>query len=281
MIDIIAGYRKRFVNWKSVISKMILKKYPITCLLRSGEKMVVYNHKQLETARDGLYFEFDPCTNITSFTFINKTVKLIDADYNGDVMGVFYNEEYKDLQVTDETVVDIGANIGDSAIYFAIKGAKQVIALEPYPMTFKSLAENVKINRYSDKVITLNAGYGKDNYIKVDPEKRSIGSTDLKSSDTGLEIPLISLRTIVIDYSIKNAVLKIDCEGCEYGILEEDPKNLEVFQEIKIEYHYGYDRLVDFLKNCGYNVTWTEPKNYYNQNATNPNMLLGFILARK
>lgn len=281
LIDTLREYRKIFVNWKSIIFRMILKKYPITCLLRTGGKIIAHNHKQLEIARGGLYFDFNPNKKLMSFVFMNKKIDLIDADYNGDVMGVFHNEEYEDLIVNDKIVVDIGANIGDSAIYFAIKGAKEVIALEPYPSTFDSLVKNVEINGFKDRIKTLNAGYGKDGHIRVDPSKKAFGSTDLSSSDTGVDVPILSLQKIIKDYEIKSAILKIDCEGCEYGLLEEDPRNLGVFQQIKIEYHYGYDRLVAFLRNCGYNVTYTKPTIYYNSEATDPNMLLGLILARK
>lgn len=281
MIDILGEYRERFVNWKSIISRMISKKYPITCLLRTGKSVIAYNHKQLEIARGGLYFEFNPINKLMSFVFMDKRIDLLNADYNGDVIGVFYKEEYKDLIVNDKIVVDIGANIGDSAIYFAIRGAKDVIAQEPYPSTFKILTDNVKNNGYNAKIKTLNAGYGKDTYIKVNPQKKANGSTNLSSSDNGVEVPLLSLQTIIREYEINDGILKIDCEGCEYGILDEDPKNLEVFKQIKIEYHYGCDRLVDFLKKCGYIVTYTKPTTYHNSDATNPNMLLGLIFARK
>ena len=45
----------------------------------------------------------------------------------------FIKEQYKWLDVEGKNVVDVGANIGDTAIYFALKGAKHVYAFEPYP----------------------------------------------------------------------------------------------------------------------------------------------------
>jgi len=40
-------------------------------------------------------------------------------------------EQYKILGVSNKDVIDIGANIGDTAIYFAVKGARHVYAFEP------------------------------------------------------------------------------------------------------------------------------------------------------
>lgn len=49
----------------------------------------------------------------------------------------FYDECYGTFKVKDWTIVDIGAFIGDTAIYFANKGAKKVIAFEPAPHCMK------------------------------------------------------------------------------------------------------------------------------------------------
>lgn len=253
----------------------------MTCLLREGGNLIIYNHKQLEIARAGLIFEFSPDTRIMSFIFMDKKISLFDSDYNGDVLGVFYNEEYNNLNVDNKLIVDIGANIGDSAIYFAIKGAREVIALEPYPSTFQSLKENVKINGYTDRIRTLNAGYGKDGYIRVDPQRKAIASTSLFPENSGLEVPLFSLQTIVHNYGIEDAVLKMDCEGCEYALLDEDLRYLVPFSEMVIEYHYGYEKLVNFLKKSGYNVTYTDPVYSFNTQAHDPHMKYGMILAKK
>ena len=50
---------------------------------------------------------------------------------------VFLNEAYPFLPVNGKTVIDIGGYIGDTAIYFIMKGAKKVIALEPFLQTFQ------------------------------------------------------------------------------------------------------------------------------------------------
>jgi len=52
---------------------------------------------------------------------------------NGDLADVFGSEEFKSMNFLNKIVLDIGANIGDSSIYYATLGAKKVMAVEPFP----------------------------------------------------------------------------------------------------------------------------------------------------
>ena len=63
-----------------------------------------------------------------------------------------------------------GMNIGNSAIYFALNGAKRVIGLESYPYAFSYAEKNIKLNNLNN-IILLNAGYSKDSTILIDDKK--------------------------------------------------------------------------------------------------------------
>jgi hypothetical protein len=49
------------------------------------------------------------------------------------ILGTFDLNVYGAIDVKDKIIVDLGSFIGDTPIYFALKGAKSVIALEPHP----------------------------------------------------------------------------------------------------------------------------------------------------
>ncbi|WP_371810292.1 FkbM family methyltransferase [Acidianus sp. RZ1] len=119
------------------------------------------------------------------------------------------------------------------------------MALEPNPLSYKLALENVKINQGVSNVVTiLNAGYGKDGTVRVD-QKFISTSMDLKSSDVGESIQIFSLKTLFREAKVEGrVVLKMDCEGCEYNLLDEDDEMLRRFDQIAIEYHYGLERLV-------------------------------------
>ena len=93
-----------------------------------------------------------------SFHYKNHFV-IIDPARFSDLEAVFFREEYSFLQVKNHDVIDIGMNIGDSAIYFALNGAKRVIGLEPYPYAFYYAEKNIKLNNFNN-IIPINAGYG-------------------------------------------------------------------------------------------------------------------------
>jgi len=201
---------------------------------------------------------------------------------NGDIIGVFFDEDYKFLNVKNEVVIDIGANIGDSTIYFALNDANKVIALEPYPYSYNYALKNIEMNKMKSKIILLNAGYGRDSEMKVDENKRTDLGTDLKPSVYGKKISVYSLKTIIDNYNLKDElILKMDCEGCEYKLLDENDETLRKFKRIQIEYHYGYDKLVEKLKECDFDLKYTEPKKVYIKSASTPNMSLGWIYANR
>lgn len=113
--------------------------------------------------------------------------------------------------------MDVGANIGDSAIYFAINGASAVYAIEPMPKLFEYLTKNVNFNNIYN-IRPLNIAIGDENdIIKIPNIDLGLNaSTDnFKNSENGNEISVKSLRSLINEYNLENIVIKIDCEGCE------------------------------------------------------------------
>jgi FkbM family methyltransferase len=149
-------------------------------------------------------------------------------------------EEYAFLNVSGKIVVDVGAYIGDSSIYFAIKGAKKVIAIEPHPLAFKEMLENIQLNRLENVIIPINAGlaskHGKIRIENVDVE--STHGIYHKLGNCESEVSAITLGEIINMYEIKDdAILKMDCEGCEYDIILNDYEHLKTFKELIFESH--------------------------------------------
>ena len=72
---------------------------------------------------------------------------------------------------------------------------------------------------------------------------------------------MIPLQDIINKYEIpKSSVLKIDCEGCEYDIIENISfETISYFSNIQIEYHLGYKKLKNKLESFGYTVQVSKP----------------------
>jgi len=156
------------------------------------------------------------------------------------IVEIFDVEVYKALNCKERDVVDIGAYIGDSAIYFALRGARRVIAVEPHPNAFREMLDNIKLNNLENVVVPLNVG------LASKPGKICIENVDIKitamtyhkSGECDVMVPAITLADVVSKYGVNHdAILKMDCEGCEFDVILNDYEHVRVFKELLLEYH--------------------------------------------
>ena len=62
--------------------------------------------------------------------------------------------------------------------------------------------------------------------------------------------PAVTLGELINKFGIdpNDAVLKMDCEGCEFDVILNDYEHVRLFKELILEYHYpGFNRLDDLL----------------------------------
>jgi FkbM family methyltransferase len=261
---------------------VIKQKYPIQAILKNNEKKFLHNYYESYLTTHGI-FDFFSITNdvISIFKPNLPKVDINLGNNNGDVYSVFFEEIYNFLPVENKIVIDIGANIGDSSIYFAIKKAKHVIALEPLPLNYKIAKQNLQLNGLEEKIDLLLSGCsGTKGELIISTKQEGAGSS-MDFSRSGIKVPLLSLEDIIKKYNIQSGVLKIDCEGCEYdAILSSSKKILTKFSHIQIEYHYGYKNLKEKLVKCGFDVKITQPHFIRNRQA-GKNMFYGYIFAKR
>jgi FkbM family methyltransferase len=281
--------RNTFRNYRSILKDIRSKRYPVEAIMRSnGQKMMLNNNELAFIAYCNGYekqvaydLENDIVVLTLNASFFSQgsnrqnyydddnkkegEIKLYGAINNGDIVSVFLHEDYRRLPIRDKTVIDVGANIGDSSIYFALRGAHQVIALEPFDNNYQLAKKNIHINYLWDKIVLLQAGCGskEGGKITIDPNQQTSTISRLVSSQHGTStIDLMSIKDIVGKYDVKQgSILKIDCEGCEYDVILSAPtQTLQIFSHIQIEYHYGYNNLKEKLQKSGFKVSTTIPK---------------------
>lgn len=248
----------------------VLKFKPVILLIKKKfEKNLIFLIKNIEywnqlTKKMGWRNSVSQDGEVLSISINEFNLLLFKKWYNSAIPEIFCEKAYSSLNVDGKTVLDIGANIADSSIYFAAKNAFKVIAVEPFPSNYDIAKENIKINKFENK-ITLIQGLiaNKKSFISIDPEYQGKGSgtnrikhgNSIKDVKNGEKIPTYTIKNLIEEYNIKNGILKIDCEGCEYDIiLQSDKEILHNFSEIFIEYHKGSQDLKEKLKMCGFTI---------------------------
>jgi len=166
------------------------------------------------------------------------------------ILEIFERGVYSPLNVSGRDVIDVGAFVGGSSVFFALNGARRIVALEPHPKAYQQLIENIKLNRLEEKVIPVNAALasrkGFIDLAVIDVNEASIAKSPLSrfldSERKGNRVEIVTLEEMIKHYNINEGVLKMDCEGCEYDIILNDFEHIELFDELIFEYHAQYTK---------------------------------------
>lgn len=284
--DRVRLYRRVFRNSSSLLAGALLGRFPRQGVFRNGRVVQFLDSLQLFYA--ALYEDFGwKYTAETDTVLIPRSggahgLVFEGSGHDGDLAGVFGAEVYAWLDVKGRDVLDVGSNIGDSTVYFATRGARRVIGLEPFEIPFEYARRNVAHNQLIDTIELLRAGCGAaDGEISL---PRGIVTTLGCAATHGagsLRAPVFSLRSLVDRYGLSHAVLKVDCEGCEYAVLTSGSTSaLQAFDEVQVEYHYGLGAIPQALAESGFKVEWSDPVRRKYRDQIRP-MDKGWIRARR
>lgn len=238
--------------------------------------------------RDGRSYDMEVHERYVSANYSGKGLRLLYGNREERIRAIltvileFLDEAHTDLEVKGRDVVDIGAYIGDTPIYFALNGARHVYALEPYPYSYNMARRNVSANGLGKKITMINAACGsRKGSMTIETEEDNFAGSELRESRSGKTIEILPLSLIADRYGLNGAALKIDCEGGEYDIiLKSKRETLRRFSGILIEYHYGQSRLVRKLKDSGFRIKHIEQEHAVrNVNVENQQMHSGTIVA--
>jgi hypothetical protein len=225
---------KRYViNWYSPVF-VFLKIIPATTArFRNGKNIYLTRTNYSEFREEILrqYLEDNGFSyrveNGRTIVRTNSGLKLIIIpDYLNVIDEVFLRNRYCSARLSGRIVIDVGASIGDTSLYFASMGASKVYAFEADKSRYEVAEENIHLN-------------GKDKIIKI--------MNDEANSE--------NISELIENNHLSNIFLKLDCEGCEYEILPNISKaTYEQIDDIAMEYHKDSDPLITKLREEGYNV---------------------------
>jgi FkbM family methyltransferase len=145
-------------------------------------------------------------------------------------------------------VIDVGGFVGDFSLY-AVKrlNARRVIVCEPSLRNWTLLLKNIANNGYEGRIEPVNKAVtdGGDVMMNIDApdEAQCMVSAYFPSEQPLSSVSGISLGQLLKDHDVESVdLLKIDCEGGEYLILESTPTDvLSRVRNIVFEYHDNID----------------------------------------
>jgi FkbM family methyltransferase len=165
--------------------------------------------------------------------------KQYDLKYN------ILNEQGQEINI-----IDTGANVGYTAIYFKDKFPKaKIICIEPSPDNFSMLKKNMENNCFLDIVLQMNAVWYKEVELFFDNNFRDNREHSIRTVESIIDNQT-SVNSITFDSVIKNNkirqvdILKMDIEGAEEGIFKFDknlPSLLEITKNVAIEIHDEFE----------------------------------------
>jgi len=189
----------------------------------------------------------------------------------------------------DDTVFDLGANVGPYSISAASRTNGKVIAVEPASETFKLL--NTSASQFSNMTaihaaISDKPGTAFLSHSEDSPENFKLSDGNGTQDE---KVPLVTVDDIAAEHGIESVdIIKMDVEGHELKALAGAKKIIEdgspiIFYEVK----HGHDlhpELIEAFENLGYDSYFTLPDAKtivkYNKDIPIDEYLLNMIAIR-
>ena len=147
-----------------------------------------------------------------------------------------YNEYAIDLGLPT-VILDIGAHIGLSAVYFAARYPHaQVIALEPEVSNYSMLVRN---SNSFPNIIPINRGlWNKCTKLLLEDSSVDTWSYRFIESASDSAIPAVSVPDLIKEFNLTSIdVLKLDIEGAEIEVLSDSSNWMGLVNTLVIELH--------------------------------------------
>lgn len=250
----IAPYLNKF-NILENFDLLFHSKDYILNLNKKFENLAIINHK------DGFMISF---LDLNIYVESNEEFHILNE--------IFVRNDYDFISSSKAIVIDIGANIGITSLFFSrFDYVDKIYAFEPVKDTFEQAQYNLSLNAKIHKVECIkNIGLGKnsrkelflfDKYCKGNTGLRGKSSPSYSNNDNALEREVqieeaaLEINEIIKATKDRKIIVKMDCEGGEYEIVENLYKS-EIINQIDVlllEWHDNGSQVIEeMLINSGF-----------------------------
>lgn len=180
---------------------------------------------------------------------------------------VVFNEEYRLPDgLTPKTIIDAGANIGLSALYYSNQYPDAlVVAIEPEESNFELLVDNVGTCKNIRSI--KGAIWNKSEPIKLSGHELSFCGFQVESNDSEDSVFGMTMDELMLNCDLKHIdILKMDIEGAEKEVFEASSSWIQKVGFIVIELHErmkpGCVQVVEDATS-GFEDTWVSGENNF------------------
>ncbi len=120
------------------------------------------------------------------------------------------------------TIVDAGANVGDSAAWFLSRFPRaRVVAIEPHPENYRLLEHNLR--PYGDRVALVQGALWHRPWTLALRPAVALDATSVAETEGAAECEAVTMAQVLERFRIERIDLfKCDIEGAERGVFETD-----------------------------------------------------------
>lgn len=180
---------------------------------------------------------------------------------------IFIENIYKFSSSPSPYILDCGANIGLSIIYFKRLFPEAIIvAFEPDEINFDILTRNINSFKLKDVQIHKEAVWKEDTILHFSNEGSMGSKIEVDHKANTREVKAIRLKNFIVR---KIDFLKIDIEGAEYEVLKDIATDLHHVNNMFLEYHGTFRQndelatIIEIVKCAGFSFYIKEAAEIY------------------
>jgi FkbM family methyltransferase len=242
-------------------------------LRNKNQKIVRFNDIFSNVIEGSLIVKLDSipgCFEIDARSHLLQRI-LINNDYEPEIVALITENVNP-----QKDAINVGANIGLFAVLLSnlINSNRKVLAIEPTPLAFKYLNNNLERNNKKENIqvyngictnvsneYTMNTILGKEEYSSLG---ESIHISNIKEEIVKIQVQGETLDNLVLKFNLLPGLLLIDVEGAEMKVLEGSSKLLKELKPVIIselddallsKQDTSSKKVIAFLETLGYNVS--------------------------
>lgn len=162
------------------------------------------------------------------YPFVEESLLVVEKGMTGATGNIYTGlHEFLDMGFLlhflrqEDLFVDIGANVGSYTVLASAVVKAKTISIEPIPVTFEKLRNNIFYNRLEHAVSAYNVGIGsRKSMLKFTNTFDTVNHalSPGEASENFVEVPVEALDELLGEYM--PVLIKVDVEGFELEVLK-------------------------------------------------------------